>query len=779
MPHNQEEIIKALNLFFQPGDVFEVRCLDASIPGMRYPHTESGYFDYDHIASVSKELEKITARGVYFTPNPVNPALLARAANRIKVAGKDESTSDADILCRRWLLIDCDPVRPAKISSNEEEHSAALAKAQEIRAGLASMNWPDPVMLDSGNGAQLMYRIALPTADTGLVQACLKALSPVGNKQVKIDLSVHNPARIWRLPGTWNCKGDQHEDRVYRQAKILSIPAMPMFVSEELLYNLVGESTPSLFPRPVTSSGFDLEAWIAQHCPELEGPESWKDSRRWVFPVCPFNDAHSNRSAVIIQQASGAVAFKCHHNGCFGKDWHALRELKEGSGNSSRAELPEVDFTALLNSVATTNPPNPVNDSNPIVPLPKELHNMPGLVNSVMEFSMQGAAYPNRTASFAGAMALMAHLTARKVSLRGIRTNPYFVVLAKSGVGKDYPRKVNNHILGKLGVQATLVATVSSTAGLEDALAAHPALLWQSDEFYSFLNEAANDKSGRIEAILAMILMLFSSAGESITTRLLAGKTPAAISCPNLVALTTSTPAEFFSCLTDRMLAGGFLSRMTVMLSENRSRGQAQIDPGNIPENLIVMAKKWHEFIPPGSGNLDVRALEVPVSPEAEIKLKELQNRADDKYEECDRGSAEDWRLSIWSRAFEHILKFCLIYACSEASEPRNVQITLSAVEWAEKFVFWEVEQLIAMTGRNHYKNEFARVSRRVLDILEQWHRNHGTDTPMEGRDFNRKVQELPPNYLKAVIERLVDQELIKIASAPTRGRPKIMYSLA
>ena len=120
MPHNQEEIIKALNLFFQPGDVFEVRCLDASIPGMRYPHTESGYFDYDHIASVSKELEKITARGVYFTPNPVNPALLARAANRIKVAGKDESTSDADILCRRWLLIDCDPVRPAKISSSKK-----------------------------------------------------------------------------------------------------------------------------------------------------------------------------------------------------------------------------------------------------------------------------------------------------------------------------------------------------------------------------------------------------------------------------------------------------------------------------------------------------------------------------------------------------------------------------------------------------------------------------------------------------------------------------------
>ena len=196
---------------------------------------------------------------------------------------------------------------------------------------------------------------------------------------------------------------------------------------------------------------------------------------------------------------------------------------------------PEVDLTALLKIPGKLCSPEISSEPELIVPLPKELQCIPGLVNDIMDFSMRGAAHPNRTAAFAGAMALMAHLAARKVSLRGIRTNPYFVVLAKSGVGKDYPRKVNNHILMKLGVPETLVSTIGSTAGLEDALVVNPALLWQSDEFYSFLNEAANDKSGKIEAILAMILMLFSSAGESITTRLLAGKASATISCPNLV----------------------------------------------------------------------------------------------------------------------------------------------------------------------------------------------------------------------------------------------------
>jgi|GEM_PF-3392375 len=358
--HNNEAIVEALKYFFQPGDVFEIRCLDASIPGVRYPHTEAGYFDYEHIENVPTELAKIEARGVYFTPNPVNPALLARAANRIKPAGKDESTSDADILCRRWLLIDCDPCRPAKISSNEEEHSLALTKAQEIRDGFAGIDWPDPVMLDSGNGAQLMYRVDLPTADDWLVQKCLQTLNWVSDKKVKIDLTVHNPARIWRLPGTWNCKGDQHEDRVYRQARIISRPETILIVPREEIDQLAfpkkeeqnadendATKTDSSYGGDTnSSSGFNIEDWIAKYCPEVEGPEPWKDGRRWVFPVCPFNDAHDNRSAVIIQQASGAVAFKCHHNGCAGRTWHDLRELLEPEFYESSSS--PVDLSPLL-----------------------------------------------------------------------------------------------------------------------------------------------------------------------------------------------------------------------------------------------------------------------------------------------------------------------------------------------------------------------------------------------------------------------------------------------
>ena len=79
------EIIHALRLWFQAGDVFEVRVLDAVSADWMRPHTESGYFDYEHIPDAAAAIGKLRAyRGAYATVNPVKPELLARAWNRIR-----------------------------------------------------------------------------------------------------------------------------------------------------------------------------------------------------------------------------------------------------------------------------------------------------------------------------------------------------------------------------------------------------------------------------------------------------------------------------------------------------------------------------------------------------------------------------------------------------------------------------------------------------------------------------------------------------------------------
>ena len=55
MQIDANKITEALRLWFQPGDVFEIRVLDAVTRAYFRPHIESGYFDYDHIDLVLLE----------------------------------------------------------------------------------------------------------------------------------------------------------------------------------------------------------------------------------------------------------------------------------------------------------------------------------------------------------------------------------------------------------------------------------------------------------------------------------------------------------------------------------------------------------------------------------------------------------------------------------------------------------------------------------------------------------------------------------------------------
>ena len=69
---DKEEIVRALTLWFQPGDVFEIRALGATTGMNTRPHTESGYFDFEHAAEAADAIGKIrSADGVYVTINPV------------------------------------------------------------------------------------------------------------------------------------------------------------------------------------------------------------------------------------------------------------------------------------------------------------------------------------------------------------------------------------------------------------------------------------------------------------------------------------------------------------------------------------------------------------------------------------------------------------------------------------------------------------------------------------------------------------------------------------
>ena len=295
-------IARAISILAEPGQVVELRALaDTAI--------HSGYFnDYAACARFAEVLDcDPSVHGCYVTLNVVNPALLARRANRIKMhlSRSDTTTSDADIIRRRWLPIDIDPVRPGGVSSTDAEHELARAKAEEIARWLSQFGFPEPVTGDSGNGAHLLYRIDLPNDEpsTKLVKSVLGTLDLLfSDTAVSVDTANYNAGRIWKLYGTVAKKGDHIPERPHRRSRIISVPDQLDVVSAELLEKLgtvlpAASSSPS--ESPVETKGYknavNLSVWLRVHNISVNAEKPYQNGRIYLLESCPFSYCSQGR----------------------------------------------------------------------------------------------------------------------------------------------------------------------------------------------------------------------------------------------------------------------------------------------------------------------------------------------------------------------------------------------------------------------------------------------------------------------------------------------------
>jgi hypothetical protein len=323
-----------LRLLLAPGNVYELRIPKAGRFG-----TVSGYFDDLEAMADAAESWSGKAPGIYLTPNPVDPRLLARAANRLREHA-EETTSDKQITRRDYLLIDIDPIRPAGISSTDAEHLAARKAAAEIGMWLTdALGFPAEsiVLGNSGNGAHVDVRIDLPNneASTKLLQNGLSALDlRFSDGIVHIDQTTYNAARIWKCPGTIARKGDSTTDRPHRAASITAAPTMLRPAPREALERLaalapnpVSEPQPSTNGhRPAVWGDLDVERYLIEHGLTIVKTGPWDGAgKKWVLGVCPWNAEHTDRSAYVVQFANGAIGAGCQHDSCSGKGWHDLR----------------------------------------------------------------------------------------------------------------------------------------------------------------------------------------------------------------------------------------------------------------------------------------------------------------------------------------------------------------------------------------------------------------------------------------------------------------------
>lgn len=163
--------------------------------------------------------------GAFYVMNAINPDIVARsAADCWNSVPKGEGTKDADIIERRVLYFDHDPIRPSGISANEDERAAALLAAESTYLMLARL-LPDDLLSalgfgDSGNGyhVHLAIKCAADLVTERTVKALLLAVDAlVSTDKVKIDTSVGDAKRLCPAYGTMKRKGVDTAARPHRR----------------------------------------------------------------------------------------------------------------------------------------------------------------------------------------------------------------------------------------------------------------------------------------------------------------------------------------------------------------------------------------------------------------------------------------------------------------------------------------------------------------------------------------------------------------------------------
>lgn len=286
---------------------------------------------FDDLGLLQAEINRRRDRGNLYTT--VNTPKVLAPTNDMRC----KPLRDADIVQQTRLLFDFDPRRQAGRPSTDGELRAALAVRDRFATGMRSIGWPLAAAAVSGNGAHAIYRCCFHIDDEtrDILRVVYTGLAAdLSDEEVQFDPTVRNPARIWRLYGSLNRKGQATPDRPHRRAQI-KIPSCWKRVSlqqVEQLANIYARRQERGAARParpatrrVAGQGdyrtLDAAAWFATHGAYRRSLGGGKHA-----VVCPWSHEHSSASgplstSTVIWDATADQwpTFHCSHAHCAGR----------------------------------------------------------------------------------------------------------------------------------------------------------------------------------------------------------------------------------------------------------------------------------------------------------------------------------------------------------------------------------------------------------------------------------------------------------------------------
>lgn len=303
------------DVFKDNNELVEIRILD--------PNTKRSYSGYfTDIDTILREIRPYENCNIYFTLNVINDACYSREQhNRISTRPKS-TTSDQDIIARKWCLIDIDVEKPSDTNSSDAEKELAKPVVNKVYKFLRDEGFEQPVICDSANGFHLLYKQAMKSSqeNTETMKKFLQVLDMYfSTDKVKIDTTTYNNSRVCKLYGVISRKGFSTEERPQRESKILRVPKDVKATPNEYFEKVAG-----YMPKPEVrdrsnnygTAQFDLDEFLQKYNIGVRNVVTTSEYTKYVLEQCPFNPAHSAPDAAVFKMRDGSFGFKCLHNSC-------------------------------------------------------------------------------------------------------------------------------------------------------------------------------------------------------------------------------------------------------------------------------------------------------------------------------------------------------------------------------------------------------------------------------------------------------------------------------
>lgn len=329
---DKEQLRLWWNTFVGEGNFTEVRILG------RFSY--SGYFrNLENLISRIEPYTNMDDEQIYFILNSIDKDCYARPQCEKFVKSPKATTTDSDIIRRKFLLLDFDPIRKSQTNSSDAQFELAHKKAQDVyRFLIREHGFTDSIICISGNGWHVLVPVDLPCDEetNKIVKNFYTYMGSIfSDNEVEFDEKVYTNARLTKLYSTWAKKGANVPSNPWRQSKIVYIPKELKPTPIEKIKELA-DLLPKEEPKQVSQSNsswnrysekFNLENWLNTYGIEYRKKQEG-GSIKYEIKECPWKDTHSSNnpySSALYQDAEGKITYTCAHSHCKDKQWKDFR----------------------------------------------------------------------------------------------------------------------------------------------------------------------------------------------------------------------------------------------------------------------------------------------------------------------------------------------------------------------------------------------------------------------------------------------------------------------